>query len=90
LPKPSSVTRQPGPRTTRSPRSKVNAIQQEVGETGRALQPSGDEGEEEVWEDDSDDELQSTKQVSSKRLVYNIYHKLLSSDMCLPVHRLLC
>jgi DNA ligase 1 len=48
-----------------------------------ALPPSGDEGEEDM-ENDSDDELQSTKQVASKRLVYNIYHDPMSSDMCLP------
>lgn len=55
-----------------------------------ALLPSGDEGEDEVWEEnDSDDELQSTKQVDSKRLVYTIYHKPLWSDACFPVPKLL-
>ncbi|KAF8227418.1 DNA ligase I [Tricholoma matsutake] len=58
-PKPSSFTSQSGPVTT-SPRSKGS-------DSGMALLPSGDEGEDEVWEEnDSDDELQSTKQVDSK------------------------
>jgi hypothetical protein len=44
-----------------------------------ALPQSGDEGEEEVGEEkDSDDELQPTGQTTSKRLVYNTYHKSLA------------
>lgn len=74
---PSSVTRQSAPETAPST-SKVNTTEHEVSET---LPPSGDEGEEEVWEEnDSDDELQSTTQVASKRLVHSIYHELLSSN----------
>jgi hypothetical protein len=84
----SSLTRQSEREVTRSPRSKVSSTLQGGSETGTPMPPSDDE---DMFEEiGSDDELQSTEQVASKRLVYNFCLNPISSDLCLLAQKLPC